>query len=164
MTSYQVRAGTISRDVAEARCKETVIQFDSSAGQSEVLPGPAELLCAAFAACLLKNVERFSHLISFRYRAATVKVTAERQDAPPRFVRIAYELWVATDEPDQRLELLHRNLRRSGTVYNTLAPACVIEGRIHAQRGSDVTAEAAGHMPRGAATDDTDQPIGSPAG
>lgn len=134
MTTYRVRAGTISPGVAEARCKDASIQFDSSAGQSEVLPGPAELLCAAFAACLLKNVERFSHILSFRYRGASVEVTAERQDAPPRFVRIAYELRVDTDEPDRRLELLHRNLRRSGTVYNTLAPSCLIDGRILADR------------------------------
>ncbi|HEU5160119.1 MAG TPA: hypothetical protein VFU43_24185 [Streptosporangiaceae bacterium] len=63
------------------------------------LPGPAELLAAAFAACLL-------------------------------FVDIAYELRLDTDEPAQRVDLLHRNLRRYGTVYNTLAAACHVHGSI----------------------------------
>lgn len=134
LTSYRVYAESSGPGISVAHCKEASIRFDSSAGQSETIPGPAELLCAAFAACLLKNVERYSHILSFHYRAAAVDVTAERQDAPPRFVRIAYELRVQTDEPDHRVELLHRNLRNYGTVYNTLASSCEVTGRIIAER------------------------------
>jgi len=42
------------------------------------LPGPAELLASAFAACLLKNIEREGHLLSFRYQRVEVDVTVRR--------------------------------------------------------------------------------------
>ncbi|HVV33094.1 MAG TPA: hypothetical protein VHC73_07700 [Vitreimonas sp.] len=36
---------------------------------------------------------------------------------------IDYELIVDTDEADQRLELLHKNVRKYGTASNTVAAA-----------------------------------------
>ena len=35
-----------------------------------------------------------------------------------------------TDEPAARVELLHKNIRRSGTVGNTLGAACDLDGTI----------------------------------
>ena len=93
-------------------------------------PGPAELLAAAFAACLLKNLARCHELLKFRYSEAEVEVIARRQDTPPRFVGITYTLRVATDESERRVELIHQNLRKFGTVYNTLEAVCDIEGSI----------------------------------
>jgi len=37
---------------------------------------------------------------------------------------------VDTDETDQRLELLHKNLRKYGTITNTLAGATELVGTI----------------------------------
>lgn len=36
-------------------------------------------------------------------------------------VSITYEIVVDTDEPDRRLALLHENLNKYGTVFNTVA-------------------------------------------
>ncbi len=94
------------------------------------LPGPAHLLAAALAACLLKNLARAEDLLSFRYERAEVQVTARRQDAPPKFTEFAYELRLVTDETQHRLDLLHRNLAGYGTVYNTLAAGCDVHGAI----------------------------------
>lgn len=131
-TVYEVEAGNVAQGVSEvaARGKQTTVRFDSSAEGDPSLFGPAELLASAFAACLLKNVERFSRLLPFRYRDASVRVTAEREEAPPRFSRIRYELRMATDEPPGRVDLLHKNLIRHGTVFNTLARICDVEGTI----------------------------------
>ena len=98
--------------------------FDGSAQSGEALPGPADLLCAALSACILKNVERFSHMLPFRYESASLEVTAEREEPPPRIVRMHYRLRVVTDEPPARVELLHKNIRKFGTITNTLAAAC----------------------------------------
>ncbi len=57
--------------------------FDATAGRLEALPGPADVLCAALSACILKNVERFSHLLPFRYESASIEVVAEREEPPP---------------------------------------------------------------------------------
>ena len=134
---YRVEARVTGPGVATGRAKGRTIEFDTSRSGSDELPGPAELLILAFAACLLKNVERFSHLLSFDYDGASVAIVAERQEAPPRFTTIRYELRVATAESEHRVELLHRNLRRFGTVYNTLAATCDVDGTIVA--GPDAT-------------------------
>ncbi len=93
-------------------------------------PGPADLLAGAFAACLLKNVSRSSAMLPFAYERAEVTVTMHRQDAPPRFTAVEYTLHLVTPEPAHRVELLHRNLQKFGTVYNTLAAVCEVSGSV----------------------------------
>ena len=93
-------------------------------------PGPAELLAGAFAACLLKNVARSSAMLPFSYASADVTVTIHRQDAPPLFTALTYTLHLVTSEPAHRVELLHRNLQKFGTVYNTLAAVCEVSGTV----------------------------------
>lgn len=128
--SYHVDARTVAPGVSTTTIKETEVVFDTSDGQSAELPGPADLLTLAFAACVLKNVERFSHLLPFRYQGARIEVTSERQASPPRMTSISYTLYLQTDEPAQRVDLLHRNIKKFGTIYNTLAASCVVEGEI----------------------------------
>lgn len=106
--------------------------FDGTAGRLDALPGPADVLCAALCACMLKNVERFSQMLPFRYESASIEVTAEREEPPPRIVRMRYRLRVVTDEPAHRVELLHKNVRKFGTITNTLAAACELSGEIEA--------------------------------
>jgi len=49
-------------------------------------------------------------------------------------VRARYTLRVETDEPDARVELLHRNIRKFGTITNTIAAAADLQGEIIALR------------------------------
>jgi uncharacterized OsmC-like protein len=128
--TYEVRASTLGDGVSVAYAKDAAFRFDSSPAQGPSLPGPADLLTAAFAACILKNVERMSSLLPFSYADASVHVTAERQDAPPKMTKLRYVLEVATDEPAHRVELLHQNIRKYGTIYNTLAAVCDVSGEI----------------------------------
>ena len=44
--------------------------------------------------------------------------------------RIDYEIVVDTDETTARLDLLHRNLQKYGTIYNTLAGSVELIGSI----------------------------------
>jgi uncharacterized OsmC-like protein len=129
--TYQVRARASASGAAHADAGTETITFDASWGNGPSgLPGPAELLAAAFAACLLKNLARCREFLSFSYEQAEADVTARRQDVPPKFTEITYELRLVTGEPQRRIDLLHRNLRRYGTVYNTLAAACDVHGRV----------------------------------
>ncbi len=130
---YAVQAQTL-RGVATARLKGTALPFDGTSSQSPTLAGPADLLTAAFAACVLKNVERFSHLLPFRYERASIDVVADREEPPPRIARIRYTLDLVTDEPLDRCELLHRNIKKFGTVYNTLAAVCEVSGDLRVER------------------------------
>jgi len=60
-----------------------------------------------------------------------VEVVARRQDSPPKFTEIRYTLHVATDEPERRVQLAHRNLRNYGAVYNTLAAVCDVHEALY---------------------------------
>jgi uncharacterized OsmC-like protein len=127
---YSVVAATNGDGTSTITTRQRQIVFDSSPRQGDVLPGPADLAASAFAACVLKNVERFGEMLDFEWQHARVEVTAHRQDAPPKLTSIEYRLEIATDESDHRLELLHRNISEFGTIYNTFAAACDVHGTV----------------------------------
>ena len=132
--TYTVTAHTNGDGTSTAVTNGEAIRFDSSPTQGDQLPGPADLLTTAFAACMLKNVERMGELLPFEWISASVEVHAERQDSPPKMTAITYRLEVVTEEPEHRVELLHRNISRYGTIYNTLAAACEVSGEVVAVR------------------------------
>ncbi|HNI34878.1 MAG TPA: OsmC family protein [Microthrixaceae bacterium] len=127
---YVVRANTLGDGTSVATSKRSEVRFDSSPTQGDELPGPADLLVTAFAACVLKNVERMGQILPFHWEHASIEVRGERQDSPPKMTRIIYRLEVVTDEPNHRVDLLHRNISRHGTIYNTLSAVCDVSGEI----------------------------------
>jgi uncharacterized OsmC-like protein len=129
-TGYVVRGVSRPGGHGRIRCNATDIKADTGSISDGYRPGPAELLCASLAACLLKNIERFSELLPFSYEVASVVVQAERQDSPPTMTRMTYRIEIITDEPEGRVELLHHNVRKFGTITNTLAAACQLTGEI----------------------------------
>ncbi len=91
---------------------------------------PVELLLSALAACMLKGIERMMPMLMFQIDGADVRLEAIRQDAPPKLTLIRYEIIVDSRESDQRLDLLHRNILKYGTISNTLSAAVPIEGTL----------------------------------
>ena len=130
MQYYQVVAKRLGPDGSIARTKEAEIGLDTDPAGREDLFNPAELLLGALAGCIIKGIERVAPMISFDFRGVEVTVRAERQDAPPLLVSITYDITVDTDENDRRLELLHTNVRKYGTVSNTLALATSLMGTV----------------------------------
>ena len=130
ITRYLVRGVSRPGGDGRTRCNTTDIKADTGSISDGYRPGPAELLCASLAACLLKNIERYSELLPFAYEVASAVVEAERQDVPPRMIRMSYRIEIVTDEPEARVELLHRNIRKYGTITNTLAAACDVTGEM----------------------------------
>jgi uncharacterized OsmC-like protein len=128
--TYRVQGVARPGGHGNIRCNATLVKADTGSVSDGYRPGPAELLCASLAACLLKNIERFSEILPFDYELATVTVEAKRQDTPPLMVAMHYEVEIVTDEPDHRVALLHRNSRKFGTITNTLAAACELTGRM----------------------------------
>ena len=129
--SFTVRANATPDGRGQARVHGgDTIAFDASAGRSAELPSPADLLTAAFAACTLKNVARFSTILGFSYREASIEVLSQRQDNPPQISRVDWTLDIVTSDPPERLRLLQTNLERQGTIYNTIAAGAQISGRI----------------------------------
>jgi uncharacterized OsmC-like protein len=130
MLEYRVSAKRLDAHGAEARTKDAVVVLDTDVKGRLDAFNPAELLLASLAACMIKGIERVAPMISFRFRGVDVKLHGQRQDSPPMMVTINYELIVDTDEDDRRLELLHTNVRKYGTISNTLARATKLEGSI----------------------------------
>jgi uncharacterized OsmC-like protein len=67
-------------------------------------------------------------ILKFELRGVEVIVDGVRQDVPPKMESIRYEIIVDTDEPDQRLALLHENVKKYGTVFNTVSPGADLSG------------------------------------
>jgi uncharacterized OsmC-like protein len=132
---FDVSARRIDAHGSVARCKDAELVLDTDmAGRRDAF-NPAELLLAALAACMLKGIERVTPILKFRLRGVEVMVHGVRRDVPLGMESIDYEIVVDSDEEDRRLELLHENVRKFGTVFNTVAPGTVLAGTLRRQTG-----------------------------
>ncbi|MCK0135754.1 OsmC family protein [Arenibacter sp. S6351L] len=128
--NYQIKASSISNQDAVVHIKESNIDFGTTPNTAEILPNPAELLLGSFAACILKNVERFSGMMNFSFTKATLEVNATRLENPPRMDNIVYNLTIYSNDKRLNTDLLKKNLEKFGTIYNTLKLSCTILGTI----------------------------------
>jgi len=130
MLEYDLTARRIDAHGSTARCKEAEITLDTDVNGRLDAFNPAEMLLAALAACMIKGFERIAPMNHFKFRGVEVRLHGIRQDSPPFISSISYELIIDTDEDDRRLDLMHQNVRKYGTVSNTIAAATKLEGKI----------------------------------
>lgn len=130
MFEYSVTARRVDAHGSEAHAKDAVLVLDTDLAGRQDAFNPAELFLASIAACILKGIERVTPLLKFNLSGVEVRLRGERQDAPPRMTSVTYEIIVDTDETDHRLELLHKNVRKFGTISNTVADAVDLKGTI----------------------------------
>ncbi|WP_287849491.1 OsmC family protein [Acidiphilium sp.] len=130
LLTYDVTARRIDAHGSLAATKQAEIVLDTDVGGRPDAFNPAELFLAAIAACMIKGIERVTPMLKFDLRGVEVRLHGVRRDAPPKMESIDYELIVDTDETDQRLELLHTNVRKYGTISNTVAEATGLDGTI----------------------------------
>ncbi len=127
---FQINAQRIDAHGSEAHCKDSRIILDTDLqGRADAF-NPAELLLAALAACMIKGIERVTPILKFELRSVTINISGIRQDVPPCMESISYEILVDSDENDRRLELLHENVKKYGTVFNTVAPGTKLIGTL----------------------------------
>ena len=132
--SFHISAHREGPHASLVECKSARIEIDTDlAGRLDAF-NPAELLLAALAGCILKGIERVCPILQFQLRAVHVDIDGVRQDVPPRLEAISYRILVDTDESDARLDLLHENVRKYGTVYNTVAPGTILSGTLERVR------------------------------
>lgn len=125
---FDVTARRLSAHISQANCKRTQIDLDTDMAGNLDAFNPAELLLATLSACMIKGIERAVPILKFELRGVEVRVHGVRQDVPPRIESIGYEFEVDTDETAQRLALLHENVKKYGTVFNTVAPGTQLSG------------------------------------
>lgn len=125
---FSVSARRVDAAGSLATCKDATVKLDTAlAGRRDAL-NPAELLLAALAACMIKGIERVAPMLQISLRGVEVRIHGVRQNVPPRMERIEYQILVDTDADSRHLELLHENVKKYGTVYNTVSPGTVLQG------------------------------------
>lgn len=132
--TFDVRSKWISHQESLSYCetagKSATIKLDTNLLGTPDAFNPAELLMAAISACMIKGIERVAPMLHFSFRGVEVKLHGVRQDVPPKMESIEYEIIVDTDEEAHRLDLLHKNVRQYGTVFNTVTPGTTLVGTI----------------------------------
>ena len=135
MLEYTVQAHRVDAHGSIAATKDAEITLDTDVkGRADAF-NPAELLLAALAACMIKGIERVAPVNHFDYRGGEVRIRGKRQDSPPFMAEISYELIIDTDEDDRRLDLMHHNVQKYGTIFTTIAAATKLEGTISRKSG-----------------------------
>lgn len=127
---FHVTSTRISEHRSESVCKQARIDLDTDLDGNPKAFNPAELLLAALSACMIKGIERVTPILKFEWRELDVIVDGVRQDVPPKMESVRYRIVIDTDESDQRLQLLHENVKKYGTVFNTVAPGTDLQGEL----------------------------------
>lgn len=129
--NYHIKASSISNQDAVIHIKQSNIDLGTTPITADKLPNPAELFLGSFAACMMKNVERFSKLLKFTYTKANLEVHATRMENPPRMDQLTYKLNIYSDDKNLNTALLKKNIEKYGTIYNTIKLSCSISGTIN---------------------------------
>jgi len=100
------------------------------AGRPDAL-NPVELLLAALAACIIKGIERVAGTLGIDHTTVDVALTAHRPVDEARIDDISYVVKNGTAAGQDKLDLLHKNLMKFGTIYNTVKSGTTLAGEIH---------------------------------
>lgn len=127
--TFSVTATRQGDSGSTASAKEATVELDTS------LPGrldafnPVELLLASLAACIIKGIDRVAPTLGFTYTHVDVHLVAHRPATEARISEITYVITINTADTD-KLELLHKNVQKFGTISNTVRPGTTLSGSI----------------------------------
>jgi uncharacterized OsmC-like protein len=130
MMNFELTARRLSNTTSEAHSKEVTLEIDSGINPRPDALSPMELLLAAQAACFLKGIERTAPTLNFEFTGVNVKLHATRPVLESRIEQIRYLIEIETGESDDRLELMHKNLKKHGTIYNTISAGTKLHGKL----------------------------------
>lgn len=125
---FHVTSKWVDSRSSVSHCKNAEISLDTALDGNPDAFNPAELLLGALSACMIKGIMRVSPMLDFKLTGIEVVVSGVRQDVPPKMESIDYEIIVDTEESDDRLELLHKNVKKYGTVFNTVSAGTKLDG------------------------------------
>lgn len=131
--TFEVSARRSDSDGSLVRSKQTEMLIDTSmAGRLDAL-NPVELLLAALCACFIKGIERVAGTLGIDYDSVDVSLTAHRPLDEARIEDIAYVVSIGTTADEAKLELLHKNLMKFGTIFNTVKSGTRLTGSVIAR-------------------------------
>lgn len=128
--TFQVKANRVDAELSRVKAKEFEFVVDTSqAGRIDAL-NPVELLLASLSACLIKGVQRVAGTLGIDYDSITVSLTAHRPVDEARIEDIDYLVSLGTTASQAKLDMVHKNLMKFGTIYNTVKSGTRLSGRV----------------------------------
>lgn len=132
MMTFEVTATRTDSAGSLVHSKQAQLTIDTGlAGRPDAL-NPVELLLAALSACIIKGIERVAGTLGIEYDSVHVSLTAHRPVDEARIEDITYVIRIGTVADQGKLELLHKNLMKFGTIYNTVKSGTRLSGEIQA--------------------------------
>ena len=133
MMTFTVSASRIDASGSQVRAQDTELIIDTAmAGRPDAL-NPIELLLASLSACFIKGIERVAATLEIEYESVDVSLTAHRPMEEARIEDITYVITVGTQADQNKLDLLHKNLMKFGTIYNTVKNGTNLSGKVIAK-------------------------------
>ncbi len=130
MMNFRVEAQRVDGTESLAITKHAKIVLATGMAPREDAFNPVELLLASLAACIIKGIERVAPTLNFELAGLTVELEAARPDTEARIEWIRYRIVIETLEEDRRLDLLHDNVKKFGTIFNTVSKGTNISGEL----------------------------------
>lgn len=130
MTSFHVSATRIDDHIAIASNDTASVSLGIDRAGNEDALNPLELLMGALSACMLKGINRLAPLLALTIDGVNIDITSTRRDSPPGIESMHYRIAVESPDSDEKLALLHENLRKFGTVTNTIAQGTALTGEL----------------------------------
>lgn len=130
MVSFTVNAQRLNHHLSVVGNGTSEVSLGTDMEGNDDALNPMEILMGALCACMLKGINRVSPLIGLTINGVSISVSAERQDSPPQVATMRYRIAVDSPDSDEKLELLHDNLVKFGTVTNTIAAGTDLRGEL----------------------------------
>ena len=127
---FQVQASWQGERGSVARTERGSVTLDTTMQGAAAGLNPVETLLAALAACMFKGTERVRESLALDFTSMEIDLQAVRPATEARIESITYQVRIATNADDRKLELLHENLKKHGTIYNTVRQGTNISGTI----------------------------------
>lgn len=125
--TFTVSAHRDDESRSTAQSNDASVGLDTSAGGRPDAFNPVELLLAALAACMIKGINRVAPTLNFTFTSVDVALVAHRPSTDAHITDIEYTVTVATPDVG-KLELLHKNVRKFGTISNTVSAGTNLHG------------------------------------
>lgn len=133
LMTFALSASRVDKAGSVVRAKQTELVIDTGmAGRLDAL-NPVELLLAALSACMIKGIERVAETLGIAYDSVEISLTAYRPVDEARLEKISYDLVIGSSASQERIELLHKNLMKFGTIYNTVKSGTELSGTVRAK-------------------------------
>jgi uncharacterized OsmC-like protein len=128
--NFSLSASRLSSEQSLATSHGVSLNLDTSVYGNPQALTPIELLLSAQAACFIKGVERFAEKLEFQFSNVSVSLSAQRPADQATITGLQYLVEIETDESEDRVALMAKNLVKHGTIYNVLSSAIPMTGEI----------------------------------